>query len=302
MGLSEFLKKTLKDSKSNASQAGQAVLEYILVLVVTVSIILGTLYQFSDAFKEFLDGYFGDYIACLLETGELPSLGGQGPNQSECVMPNFSLDAGDALQSSSDGSSDSGSRGGRSSSNRNSSTTGSEDSSSDSSGRNTRSARPSRFTGSGGASNGESVGGSSASMRPSSIRKRADAQGNSSSGFEAGASEGSVGGRRGNRRSRKRVVYLGESYLDNDAKKKKESAVIGKASKSKKSSEVKNLRNPKFKLDLPEERVVASEADLSGFSFGALIKMMLILGIIIAIFIFLGGQALQIKKSWQKSE
>ncbi|NQZ18798.1 MAG: hypothetical protein HRT44_06015 [Bdellovibrionales bacterium] len=78
------MKKIFAGQKARAGEAGQAVVEYILMLVITVSIILGVLYQFNDAFKNYLDNYFGDYIACLLETGELPSLGGDGPTSAEC--------------------------------------------------------------------------------------------------------------------------------------------------------------------------------------------------------------------------
>lgn len=57
------------------SNSGQATTEYILVLVVTVGIILGTVTQLNRSFASFVDAYFGDYVSCLLEAGELPSLG-----------------------------------------------------------------------------------------------------------------------------------------------------------------------------------------------------------------------------------
>lgn len=60
------------------NQSGQAIIEYMLILVISVSIILGTLYQFSDAFRRTTASYFGDYLSCLLETGELPSTDGGG--------------------------------------------------------------------------------------------------------------------------------------------------------------------------------------------------------------------------------
>lgn len=48
----------------------------MLVLVVVVAIILGGIYQLNTAFAAWAHSYFGDYLACLLETGDLPSLGG----------------------------------------------------------------------------------------------------------------------------------------------------------------------------------------------------------------------------------
>lgn len=58
------------------SNAGQGIIEYILVLVVVVAIILGGIYQLNSAFAAWAHNYFGDYLSCLLETGDLPSLGG----------------------------------------------------------------------------------------------------------------------------------------------------------------------------------------------------------------------------------
>ena len=55
MGVSDYFKKIYAGLKESSQQSGQAVLEYILVLFITVSIILGVMYQFNDAFKKFLD-------------------------------------------------------------------------------------------------------------------------------------------------------------------------------------------------------------------------------------------------------
>lgn len=57
-----------------SDQKGQAALEYILLLSVSVLVILGAIYQFNDAFRKFTKSYFGDYVTCLLEAGELPGV------------------------------------------------------------------------------------------------------------------------------------------------------------------------------------------------------------------------------------
>ena len=309
MNVSVFLKKIFARPRAKARQAGQAILEYILVLVIIVSLILGIMYQFNDAFKNFLDNYFGDYIACLLETGELPSLGGSGPTSAECISPyaNFSLASGNAPG----GTSGNGSGSGNGSSSSNGSSSDTEGSSSDgsksgsgSSSRAGSRSRPASINSRGGTSNAE--GGNRAS-RGSVKRIKRTVGGNSVSGSPSGFGGDSTdsGGRIG-RRSRtirkKRIIYLGDSYLTEDAKKKKKNPVISKGKQSEKAETVSNLRQPKFTLKLPEERALASEDDNSGFSFGTLLKFLLIGGILIAIFIFLGGQAVQIKKSWQKAE
>lgn len=65
------------------SQVGQGALEYILILFVTMSILLGGLYQFHTAFESFANNYMGEYLVCLLETGELPNLQAE-PGAGEC--------------------------------------------------------------------------------------------------------------------------------------------------------------------------------------------------------------------------
>jgi hypothetical protein len=67
-------------------QSGQAALEYLLLLFVIISILLGVVLTFADGTRRFVDNYFGAYFKCLLEAGELPTLGGDagGANASEC--------------------------------------------------------------------------------------------------------------------------------------------------------------------------------------------------------------------------
>ena len=72
----------VKTSKKN--DLGQGIIEYLLILVVTVAIILGVVFQFSQAFATFLQSYMGDYVECLLATGELPSLGSDLDNNLIC--------------------------------------------------------------------------------------------------------------------------------------------------------------------------------------------------------------------------
>lgn len=51
---------------------GQTLLEYILLLLITVAIGLGLLIQFNQAVREYTDMLMGDYLTCLLQTGSLP--------------------------------------------------------------------------------------------------------------------------------------------------------------------------------------------------------------------------------------
>lgn len=60
--------------KTECDQSGQAAVEYILLLVVSVSIIVGLKNAFKGA-GDFVNNYVGAYTQCLMEYGELPSLG-----------------------------------------------------------------------------------------------------------------------------------------------------------------------------------------------------------------------------------
>lgn len=83
-------------SRRRRKQSGQGVIEYILLLMVTIMIVFGVVYQFNDAFKVWANNYFGDYLTCLLETGELPAIGGTGGVASSCndMFKTFSLTEG----------------------------------------------------------------------------------------------------------------------------------------------------------------------------------------------------------------
>lgn len=75
-------------------------IEYVLVLIVAVGIILGGLYQLNSAFKVWANNYFGNYLACLLETGELPTISGNPGDSGICnqMFKPFSLADGRPLR------------------------------------------------------------------------------------------------------------------------------------------------------------------------------------------------------------
>lgn len=302
MGLSEFWNKTFKDPTTKAKEAGQAVLEYILVLVITVSIILGLMYQFNDAFKQFLDSYFGDYIACLLESGELPALGGAGANAGQCASPYSSFDvANGATLDTSYGNSPNSSRANGSSGD--SSNARSNSSSTPSGSRSSPSLRPSRQSSSGSTSNAEATVSSSRGDRPARQSKniiRSDSGKNG--GFDSNSTDASTSVRRGRRITRSKIIYLEDGYGPGKEKKKNKNPVIATGRVRKGSGVDFNLRKAKFRLQVPEQRKVAGEVKMDSMSLGDILKYLIIGGIIIVLFLFLGGQAMQIKKSWQKAE
>ena len=74
--------------------------EYILVLIVATILILTFIWLFSTSFQAWANNYFGDYLTCLLETGELPSLGGTPGDSGLCnqYFEPFSIKAGRELK------------------------------------------------------------------------------------------------------------------------------------------------------------------------------------------------------------
>lgn len=56
------------------NQNGQSMVEYLLLLIVIVSILLSFKGLFTGA-EKFMYKYMGDYVSCLMEYGELPALG-----------------------------------------------------------------------------------------------------------------------------------------------------------------------------------------------------------------------------------
>ena len=310
MVLSEDFRKFLTGRKNKVCEQGQAVIEYILFLIIIVSVILGILYQFNDTFKKFIHSYFGDYIACLLETGELPSLGGEGgPSQEACnaKFKNFNVSSGrsildpaanrnapeisgvSGLGDNNDSSGDDDKKGSE-----NDPPSGS----GPSQGQNS-SLRPGRFNKSKGPANGDTGRLSDRPVRQK-LKLNNSSQANKDSKEKSNEATLGIGVRGGRRIVRRRVMMLDEEYFTEDEKKKKEKTVNKGKQITKGKGSVSNLRKPRFDLKLPEPPKPEVEDKGLKFSFGFFLKFLIIAGIIISIFLFLGGQVLQIKKSWQK--
>ncbi|MBK9293512.1 MAG: hypothetical protein IPM57_03570 [Oligoflexia bacterium] len=76
------------------NQKGQAVIEYVLLLLLTLILLGGVVYQFNTAFKVFADSWFvgeDSYIACAIRNGILPD----GSDEEEvCTRPRFDITKG----------------------------------------------------------------------------------------------------------------------------------------------------------------------------------------------------------------
>ena len=64
------------------NECGQAAVEYILLIVVVVSLVMGAKKAFGHV-DDLISHYIGDYVTCLMEYGELPSLGVAAADQKK---------------------------------------------------------------------------------------------------------------------------------------------------------------------------------------------------------------------------
>lgn len=277
------------------NQSGQGVIEYLLVLVVIVLIVLGGVYQLNDAFRNWATNYFSDYLACIMETGELPAIGGSGVTVGECdqQFEPFTLAEGRPLIDSGGGSGP-GNGGG---SGTGDGSGGDGEDSSDGSG----SDRTSTYNA------GQSRGGGGRSFRVSS----------NSSGSGSGDEDGS--GRNG----RQKKIYTGSTdasipayalnssesrfkvnrgiggyggVYDEDKDDKEHDEKTGGGS-TKKSSLEKSEKRDRIKVtELPKKEEIPEDEPMT---FGNFIRYLIIAAIIIALVVFLGGQALQMSKGME---
>ncbi|MCB0413848.1 MAG: hypothetical protein KDD50_05915 [Bdellovibrionales bacterium] len=277
------------ENKNLARQNGQAVIEYILVLVVVVAIILGLASQFNTGFASWAKNYFGEYLACILETGELPSVGGGiGANYGECseAFQPFTFTAGrppkgDGSGRGSDGnSSNSQNQSGKSSSS-------------------SRGSGPKSYR-----ADGSSASGGMESSRSGRFLSSRSSKGKRSSG---GSSEGSAseiamdkaglpgwatgGKKRIKVKSGKFNNYGRVSGVGSDKKKDKEIRFQVKRKKDDGRKEAKKILVPKRKLSSTEK-----PDDDVGLTIGNFVKYILIIAIIIFILIYVGSQFFQVKE------
>ena len=284
--------RRVKNSQSTSrlnNQHGQALIEYVLILVITVSLILALISQIFEPIQKHLDNYMGKYISCLLEMGELPTLGAEDSPVAEeggdcnSRFDAASLGAGRPPSSGSGGaSSGSGS--------------GSESSSSGG--------------GSGGGGGGGTYAGSSSRGGRSFINSRKGAsqgidgaapknekvveinlEGGGSSSFFKNSSAG------GRRVQGRKTRYIALTGLSDAERKKLEKKADGTASRMVVSE---GLAQPPKKTTVKPPQVKNVETAEEPMTIGNFIRIIFIAAIIIALVIFVGGQALQMSKSFEK--
>lgn len=311
---------------------GQAVVEYILLLVVIVSLILGAKRAFSNV-NTFMSNYIGDYVACLMEYGELPSLGvaeadlKKHEDTGKICQTNFGdftfaggvpytgggTGPGGGPTAGPGGRTRSGSTGaGRS--NMANSRNSSQNADRQSSSRRGSESNTLRDAASGSSAGGGGGRGSSPYSR-GTLRRSSAGYGAGDGVSAAGSEKVSViedpnAGDKERRRGRS-GRYRGNRYVYNNNRYK---AVTGRMAEEiekkqpkkpplKKTSVTKidegSGIGPTKKAFTPPtaKREVASTNEDSGFKFGNILRWLLIAGMVIAIVIFFGGQLLNYSNS-----
>jgi hypothetical protein len=314
------------------NQSGQAVVEYVLVLIVTVSIIFALKGVFIGA-EKFMYSYIGEYTACLMEYGELPSAGisdaelkkheGGGGKVCESKFAGFTFGGGRTPLSSGPGTGGgySGSGSGSGGTNGKSSNSAS----SDPAGKNSsKSASTSGKNSSGDKLNGNSNNGSDSGNSDSAYAKgrisrssdlkrnggTADGPSDSGangkvkliSGSESGGpgydTDSSDGGRSGYDRSRYKAI-TGGLASQTDLRRTTDAREAG--GKVLKVIDESGRAGPRRSSVAPYERKPAAEVSKDeGFTVGSFLKWLIIAAMFIAIILFFGGQVMSFMNSQEK--
>jgi hypothetical protein len=304
----------IKLINGSLGQRGQAVVEYVLLLVVIVSMVMAAKGLFSGV-NAFIGNYVGKYFACLMDHGELPQLNVAEDKLKQHVVSSykcsvkFSIANGATLTGGGGGSSG---VGGTTSVK----TSSKSDSSSTSKNSNSSSSKNKRG---GGVDDSSSGGGSSGSG--SAYAKGRIQRSNSGGGTADGASDGSasktkvieedqVGGSAYGRRSndgggteyryqKYKAITSGQMFDDIQKKSGREARKPGAQTVSKLAVEEGFRPGPRKNAFIPPERKPAVETeDIDpNFGFGKMMKWLMIAGMVVAIIVFFGGQMMNYSNS-----
>ncbi len=296
------------------NRRGQSVVEFTLILIVTISLLFLSKGMFKGM-SDFIDKYMGDYVACLMEYGELPSLG----VQNTALKNHKGAGSGKVCEAKFQMAEISGGSGGGASSGRNSNSSNSSSSSNKDSSRNASkgssnsadasSNSNSSSRGRGGVRSGPADGSKSRGVS-SSESGFATADGPSAASSkvriieEEESSETAKQGRTlGNQRSSRsalnRPAYRAiQGRMGAEIEKSIRKSARAPSSKILDASEGGYRFRPYKKTFTPPSTVAPEQNDKDeGFSFGYLFKWLLIAGMVIAILVLFGGQILNYSNS-----
>ena len=291
-----FKRLRLKEFRNS----GQGSLEYVLFLGLNVVMILGMVYQFNTAFHMWVKTYFGDYISCLIETGELPSLGSKSTLKSDQCSQyavQFSLKEGKsfirgegiAFQGQSEDLSDSKNE-------KNAKGASRKDSRSDN-------ATQSTPASSGATTENETELNSLSRRRRGLQEGKTDAKKISSKSKKKKDDDSGLNTLKvKNNQSRSERIPMSEGegfYFDEFLEEEEERKRKKKAPFLKSNIEKKETTGSRTKpIPIKRKKQIRDiETKIETLSFGKFFRYLIIAGIVIALFVLIGGQFLQIKES-----
>jgi hypothetical protein len=282
--------KNVRRNNNFINNKGQAVLEYVFLMFMILVVLLGIIIAISRSTQQFAQNYFGAYFTCLLEVGELPSLGADGVSSTECddEYKPFTLADGWAPKDSSYNGSNPDSENNKNNGDK------SEDQSTDYS---KSSTAVSESSGTGAGNSGSSSVDNFGSRGQKVPLSNADKRGNSKSGdddlgnssaknnFEQPQEFGTDGS------GRSEYVPIYGRVADEN---KKDNATAVKADSQNDPEQA--LRGKRVPATAPKSLDKNEKPD-EGISFPDFIKYLIIAAIILIILIFFGGQVMQYQKS-----
>lgn len=252
--------------------------EYILVVIVSVIIILSLIQKMYEPFDQFVKTMMGTYVQCLLETGELPNFSSEEESSGECNP--FLFAEGEGSEDSEDGEDDK--------------------QAGDDSGGSRRDRGSSGRTYAGGGRRSYTVG--SGAQATSGVDGATTIK--NDSGLGAGRSSESqfFGGGGGGRTRRERYVaftgYNANELIKREERKREKSTVapVGDEGGGNQTRKRTNIKPP------PPRKIADEGLQAPSWDISQIVKIILIAGIIILIVVLLGGQILSISKNWEKGE
>lgn len=272
---------------SSNSRAGQAVLEYILMVVVGVTLVVSLSLAIFQPLGQFVDNLNREYIKCLLETGELPQLSSEDQNVV-CFdeIPSFA-----ALDSEGNPLPPGGGEGGRGDEQAQSDANRDGQSIESNGGRTVRS----NYRGGRRSSRSSSRAGSESGASKTTVIA-VNQEFEEGSGFfssQSGSSRSSV------RRKKTRKVAL-SSLTEYDRKKVERTLEKSKSSPVSGDEGITQARKKKVLVKPPVEKKVIEELKVE-VGFGHYFKIFIIIILILFILIVFGSQAYQMSKNWGNS-
>ena len=297
------------------NEKGQAVVEYVLILVITLTMLAAVKGMFK-AVDDFMFNYMGAYISCLMEYGELPAQGVEADDLKKnknggtgggkiCPSSFENFNLADGISRNLNASGPESNR--NSANSRNSSQTAAANSKSKAAvNRPTNSVKDNANFNSSSSYAGGKIQRASNQSRASTADSAGRGVGDDKVRIIEG--EGDENGFGWSRSSNvgatdvnyEKVSYKAISGKLADAKKAK----ANRAPSTKIIQEIvdENRSGPRRSVLVPPEKraIAAVEDDGEGFSFGYFLKWIIIAGILISIFIFFGSQVMSFMNSKEK--